>query len=708
MYLMLTLLGVIPFLVAAQVIRLGLVDDDELREKGMSQSEAEIVIPALRGSILDVKGRVLASDVMSDKIILDPTVTGFETNKQAHYRVFAEATGMTTNEVAVRIRNRAADRYIVLSRGLSLSSEMTKRVDDVPGARVVREFSRNYNYGQTGSHIRGYVDVDMSGLEGVEKQYDRYLAGVEGRRAAVRDRRGFRKMLPGGRTIEPQHGESVRLTIDIVRQTIMEEELARGAASAGANWATAIAVNPHTGAILGMANVPTFDIHNPSSVPTDFRKNVAIVNRFEPGSTFKLIAAIAAVETDAVAMADTFHTGNGYAKIAGWPVRDTHGYGSIPFTEVISHSSNIGFAQLAEELDHGTYFQYARALGFGQRLGIDLPGEVGGNLARPSVWSGSTLSSMSRGYGVNVTALQILMAYSSLANGGLLVQPYIVAERLDYQNNTTWRASPDSIRRVFSRETAKTLMPAFEEVVLNGTATNAQVNGVRVAGKTGTAKKTGTNGYNSGKYRASFTGFFPAEDPQVALIILMDEPSSSIYGGQTAAPVFQRIVDRWIPTMPEIQRSQGLETLASEDNGTGTERIIEADSDLLTVPRSVLPAIPNLDNMPYSVASRQVSALDFTAASSGRLNKNGFVTQQVPAPGAMAERREKVKLTTAPSPVISEDGLVPDVTGLGARDAAAILASHGFRTRFSGSGTVFRQSPRKGVAAGSEIILTLR
>ena len=703
----LALMTVIPFIVAVQVIRLGLLENDELRKIGERQARTEIEIPALRGTIRDAANRVLADDRVREIIVIDPTVDGFQQNLMRHYAVLSKATGLSVNTIDRRVRGRESKKYLVLSRDVTLNEDTRSAVQKIPGVSIRKEFSRHYNYGRSGPHVRGYVDIDMKGLEGVEKQYDEILSGKPGRRVAIRDRRGVRKMLPGGKVIEPQHGESIKLTINIVHQTIMEEELASGSEAAGATWSSAIALDPFTGAILAMANYPSYDLNHPAGVPTVNRKNRSIVNRFEPGSTFKLIAAVTAIETGVVAMSDTFDTGAGYDRIAGWPVRDTRGHGRIPFTEVISLSSNIGFAQLSEDLDHGAYYQYARALGFGQTLGIDLPGEVSGKLIRPSSWSGSTLSSMSRGYGIDATALQLLVAYSALANGGLVVKPFIVSERFDHAGNTVWKIRPDSIRRAFSRETAATLLPAFENVVISGTARTAQLRGVRVAGKTGTAKKAANGSYSSGKYRASFVGFFPAENPRVAMIVVMDEPRSSIYGGHTAAPVFQKIAERWIPLFPDIQRTGRPVDLQEARSEQDSEKDAAAevtaaacapgatDATCATAAAcapgaadpmcatEVTMRISDAANFPAEIARRRLSLLNVQNTISGMEGRH--------------DSNEKIETTG-----------MPDLIGMGARDASFILALRGIRVRLEGNGRVVSQSPLPGKKPGENVLLRLR
>ncbi len=344
------------------------------------------------------------------------------------------------------------------------------------------------------------------------------------------------------------------LTIDLVRQAILEEELAKGVQAAGAAWGTAVALDPRTGAILAMANVPTYDPNRAGQFSDAARRNHAVVDRIEPGSTFKLVTAIAALESGAVDLQDVYDTGQGWRVFGGHTVRDAHGYGPLTFAQGIAKSSNIVMALAAQDIGAGPMYQAARDLGFGQPTYVDLPGEVAGSLRQPEDWGRSTLTSISRGYAVEVTPLQIAVAYAALANGGLLVRPYVVAERREAATGrVVWQAQPDSIRRAFRATTAQSLMRSFEDVVgEGGTAPRAAVPGLRVAGKTGTAQTASGGGYNESYYRSSFVGMFPVEDPEVVIAIVLDRPRIGYSGGTVAAPIFGQVASRWIGTFPTV------------------------------------------------------------------------------------------------------------------------------------------------------------
>ncbi len=682
MYVVLTLVSLLPVLVGLRVLRLHMGEGAELRAQGRAQASTHIDILALRGTVVDAAGRVLATNQARYDLALDPTVRGFSAKADLFFEKLSDLTGVPAGAYRRRVKARASNQYVMVHR--SLSEEQKEAIDSwgIPGLLLDASHTRRYTYGRMAAHVLGHTGRDGEGLAGLELQYDAFLKGEPGRRAVKRDRSGRIKAFVGGSVVEPRHGETLVLTIDLVRQSILEEELARGLSEAGGRWATAIAMDPKTGAILAMANVPTYD-PNSAGVFSEFeQRNHGVTDQIEPGSTFKLVLAAAAVEEGVVRLDEKIETGEGWAVVAGRTLHDSHGYGTISFAEVIAKSSNVGTAKVATRLKPQTFYQYARAMGFGQNTYIDLPGEASGLLKRPARWSGTSLTSMSIGYEVAVTPLQMLSAYCALANGGLLVQPYLVAERRDVTGRRLWRAQQDSVRRAFSAKTARALRPAFEAVVDSGTAVRAQVAGLPVAGKTGTARKADGGGYN-GRYRSSFVGFFPADDPQVAMIVVVDEPSEGIYGGHISAPIFQRIAERWVGTFPRLAaRLSPVEPLPEIGKGL----------------------IPDVTDTPLMLADYRLRAAGFRPASfDPRLALNAVATVS-PEPGTEKRLGTGVRMAAAAPGAPAE--IMPDLKGLSAREARYWLAALGVRTRVQGVGIVKTQHPAAGQALTREATLT--
>jgi|Deesub1362A_J573_1020465.scaffolds.fasta_scaffold00134_52 cell division protein FtsI (penicillin-binding protein 3) len=418
-----------------------------------------------------------------------------------------------------------------------------KKIYGIDSIGLITETRRFYPKGHTASHILGFTDIDDRGLEGIELQYDEYLRGKVRKILNSRDARG--RSLSSGFE-EAIAGNNIILTIDETIQYIVEREIERAVEKWRAKAATAIMMNPVSGEILAMANTPFYDPNHPSRYPADYRRNRAITDIYEPGSTFKSILASAALEEGLVDVDEEFDVSRGYIVVGGKAIRDVHRHETLTFREVIQKSSNVGAVQIGLRLGKERYYEYMKRFGFGDRTGIDLPGEVRGILRRPERWSGTSIAALSIGQEIGVTPLQILTAYCAIANGGLLMRPYVVSEIISPQGEVIKRFTPQVIRRVISPETAETVRDILKTVVEEGgTGRRAYIKGNLVAGKTGTAQMVDpeTGRYSRDRYASSFVGFVPADDPVIALIVVIYEPKGARYGGVVAAPVFRRIVE---------------------------------------------------------------------------------------------------------------------------------------------------------------------
>ena len=687
LYTVLVALLVLPGLVVVQMGRIYLAEGAELRERGEQQAASFQDLPAQRGAIYDRAGRALVVNTARYVVEADPTIAGFDERQDELVEMLAAFTDRSADDYRRMIRDRASRQYVLLVRNLDEAAKEQLDLADFPGVMTQGSFARRYNYATTAAHVLGHVTRDLDGSAGLELMFDRDLSGEPGRQATQRDRRGRTRAIVGGTRTEPRDGQSLVLTIDLVRQAILEEELARGVAAAGARWGTAIAMDPKTGEILALANAPTYDPNRAGQFTTFARRNHAIVDRIEPGSTFKLVTAIAALETGTLSPATSIATGNGSATFSGRTMYDTQAHGTVSFGRAIAVSSNIAMAKTALQMGPGPMYSTARALGFGEMTTVDLPGEVAGSLRRPEDWDRLTLPWMSTGYAVEVTPLQMLTAYAALANGGVLVHPHVVRERLDAAGDVVWTAPTDSVRRAFSAETAAALLPHFEAAVATkgGTARRAAVEGLRVAGKTGTAKKAVGGGYGSA-YRASFAGLFPVEDPEVVMLVVLDSPTNGYAGGTVAAPIFGATAQRWVGTFPSV-----------------AERVSPSGS---VAPRAVA-ALPAVDELPAVLAASRLRAegwpvraprgdawaparLDrFAAGDTLRLDKTVRLGR---APERMSESGEPVRV-------------MPDLRGRSARQAVAWLRSLGVAPRLRGVGTVRAQSVAPGAPLPTAVTL---
>lgn len=679
MYIALILLAIFPLVIGGQLLWIQFKEGDALRESGYQQARSQVVLSAKRGDIVDSSGRALAVNTPRYEVALDPTFPGLESELDSFIVNLGELTGTSESRLKRRIERRSSPQYVRL---LEITPAQRAEVAswDVPGLILEERFRRRYNYGQTAGHVLGHVDIDGVGRAGLELKYDEFLQGIPGRRSLLRDRRGYRRVDAEALVVPPRDGQTIVLTIDLIRQTILEEELVEGVKRAGAKRGSAIAVDPNTGAILAMANVPSFDPNRPQDTPVNAWRNSAITDRLEPGSSFKLVGATAAIELNLTHMNRIVNTGDGTLRLYGRTMSDTNPYGSIPFHDVIVRSSNVGMAKTAQLMQPGDLYRYARNYGFGQKTWIDLPGEIAGYLKKTDLWSRTTLTSMSIGYEIDVTPLQLVMAYAALANGGLLHQPYIVAERRDVTGRVLWQAAldparKDSVRRVFDVQTARTLLPAFIDVVERGTARQAQMEQFAVAGKTGTARKVISGQYGGG-YRATFVGFFPAENPRVAMVVVLDEPRTSIYGGAVSAPIFRRVAERWIGTLEDM--SEPAESLPELPTDTETRPAVQiwAEEQWAELIESMEPVPEN---------PRRVTLL----------------LRDTPR---TEEKARAIRATASGAPPDS----MPDLLGLSARTAQYWLTGHGFKVRLEGHGRVVEQVPRPGAPSEPLVILRLQ
>ena len=680
LYLVLGIAALFPFIIAGQLVSIHVNEGASLKQKGQKQASTMVTIPSLRGSIYDREGRELVVNTASYDLALDPTVDAF--TKQQKKRFFEKLSLLTDKPIAhfeTKVANRFSPKYVLLWKGLGESDREVIESWDIPGTLLVRTYARRYNYGKMASHVVGYVDKDGVGIDGLELYYQEHLNGIDGQRAVQRDRNGEIKAYVAGNTIEPADGQDLYLTLDLELQAIVEDELLKGVQATRSQWGTAIAMDPFTGEILAMANVPSYDPNRFFAYRSEQRRNRAITDRLEPGSTFKLVTAVAATETGIVTINDSLETGNGFAVIKGRGMHDMHGYGTITFSQAIAKSSNIGIAKVATRMDRGLFYQYARNLGFGQKTWIDLPGEVEGTLKKPRSWSGTSLSSMSIGYEVDVTPLQMITAYSALANGGLLMKPFVVSERRSRDGQVLWKASPDSIRRAFKTHTSHTLLPSFVDVVETGTAKLARIDGVDIAGKTGTARVIVNGSYDKNMHRASFVGFFPAQAPEVVVMVLLARPNVEGTSGAITTPIFKQIAKRWISTNPEH-----LLRYASQPDSQASSPVYVSD----------------VKGQPAAVAAARLRAAGFSVK---RLDAIEAFHSVADHSSEKNDRQPAIKLTLHSDTLQSQT--MPNLTGLGLRQAMLWAHAMGIDVEASGQGMVVNQQPAPGTALPTQAVL---
>ncbi len=535
-------LTMVAFLaISGRLIVLQVLDATSLDEAAAKQRLRTIELPGERGRIFDRDGGDLALSVPARTIYAQPRLIR---DPAGTARKLAPLLGQPAKTILGRLRSGAAWTY--LAREIPVANGQAVAKLDLPGIGVLTDTMRRYPSGQLASQVLGFVGTDGSGLAGVEQRYDGLLAGHSGQMLLEQDPSG-RPIPQGQRSVEPARpGSDLVLTIDQNIQYVAERALAAAVKQYQAKSGSVVVMAPRTGELLAVANVPTFDPNRFGTSSDEARKDRAVTNVYEPGSTNKVITAAAALDAGVVRPSTKVTVPPELPLCPGvHSFHDSHQHGTerLTFADVVAQSSNIGTIRVATKLGPERLAKAELDFGYGQRTGVDLPGETPGIVRPQSTWTCPDLGTNAIGQGVAVSVLQMARVYASVANGGLLVQPTLlrgtVDERGDY--HATERPTP---KRVLSVRTTQTLTSILEGVVREGgTGTRAALDDWTVAGKTGTAQVPNPNGggYLPGAYVASFMGYAPAEDPRVVVAVVLDRPTKGIYGGTVAAPVFREV-----------------------------------------------------------------------------------------------------------------------------------------------------------------------
>ncbi|MCK4436583.1 penicillin-binding protein [bacterium] len=515
-----------------------LVAGETLAQEARAQHQLNFQLSPRRGNIYDRNGKELAVNVPVDSICAWPKKTR---SIEKDVDKLSSILGIPASTLLEKLCSRKS--FVYLTRKAEKGKGAQVRNLNLPGVGYLKEVKRFYPKGQLAAHLLGFVDVDGVGLEGLELYYNRYLRGTPGWCQAEKDARG-REILPfRSNHAPPTDGCHLVLTIDEVIQHISERELERTFQERKAKGATIVVMNPRTGEILALANRPTF---NPNSFKGDevsSRRNRAITDTFEPGSTFKVITAAAGLEEGIFQLKDKIFCEEGSYRLCGHTIRDVHPHGWLSFKEVIEVSSNIGVVKIGQALQKERLYRYIRAFGFGTKTGADLPGEVKGLIRHPHSWSKLSLGAIPFGQEITVNAVQLATALSAIANGGILMRPMVVDSVLDGEGEVVRKFEPQAVGRVISSRTAKQLTNILVGVVEKGTGKMAGLKEYRVAGKTGTAQKVEEGRYSHTKFISSFMGYLPAGDPEIVILITVDEPRGDYYGAMVAGPTFRRVAE---------------------------------------------------------------------------------------------------------------------------------------------------------------------
>lgn len=626
------LLGVcvasVAVLVLVRAFHLQVASGDELREMAEGQHLRELRVSPRRGAIYDRHGAELAVSADVDSVYANPRrLKANDQDPRAVARRVAKILDVDAQRLAQRL---SADRYFVWIERRVTPNEATRiRALDIPGIELTTEARRYYPNRHLAAHLLGFADIDGRGIEGVELAFEDRLRGSDRRVEAIRDRRGhvvFADDMEDDRTMQ---GQSVVLTIDKAIQHIAERELALGVRTFEARGGSVVVMDPSNGEILALANYPPFNPNEPSKHPIAHRRNRAVVDRFEPGSTVKPFTMAAALAAGAVKPNQSINCENGVTKIAGRILHDAHPYEWLTPTQVLAYSSNIGTAKIALDLGKKELYRGFRRFGFGEPTGLGVPGETAGILRHYRRWYDIDAATVSFGQGMSVTNVQLATAMSAIANGGRLMKPMLVRRLADGHGATIEENKPQMRRQVVPRRVAKLVGQMLTAVTEpGGTAMEAAVDGYLVAGKTGTAQKADyvRGGYAKDKWLASFIGFAPAERPAVVISVVIDEPVIAHYGGTVAGPVFRRIAEVTLRHMgiapegrPAVLAQKKREIVVVEEAPAPEEEATQKGES----------AVPDVRALPLRQAVIALHAESLVAEVKG----SGVVVRQDPAPG---------------------------------------------------------------------------
>jgi cell division protein FtsI (penicillin-binding protein 3) len=516
-----------------------LLHHEKYANRASVQQTQELEIQKRRGIIYDRNRKEFAANVEQRSLYVDPARIDSVVKTAS---LLSDFTGIERTKLIEKIKS--GKRFVWIKR--KVDGDMAREIEktNLQGIGFIPEPDRVYPRGKLASHLIGFVDIDNKGLAGIEKEYEKFLSSRGGKVLVATDARG--NILFSGVEIEST-GNSVVLTIDEVLQFIVEKALDEAMTRWKAKSASAMIMNPYTGEILAMANRPTFNPNTAGKYPDSFRKNSVIADVYEPGSTFKIVTAAAVLEEHLFTSRSTFDCSQGYIEVANKRIRDAHRHDILTLTEVIQKSSNVGTIMMAEKLGKEKLYHYAKEFGFGEKTGIDLPGEIPGWIREPGKWSGTSIGAIPIGQEVAVTSLQVLRAYAAIANGGYLVTPFTVSRIISPEGAVTYEKKSGHVRRIMSERTANQVREMLEMVTVEGgTAQEASIEGNTVAGKTGTAQifDREKRRYSHERFMSSFVGFFPSNKPRLAMIVVISEPKGQTFGGLVAAPAFKEIAEQ--------------------------------------------------------------------------------------------------------------------------------------------------------------------
>ncbi|MBW1980851.1 MAG: transpeptidase family protein [Deltaproteobacteria bacterium] len=626
-------------LLLGRSVQLQLLQQDLWTSLAEKQIQRNLRFESRRGDIFDRNEQELAVSVQVDSLAANPRLIG---NARAAAAKLAPILGMSRAKLTRKLRRQRS--FVWLKHYLSPRKADRIRALGLKGIHFVKETRRYYPNGALAGHTLGFVGLDKKGLEGLERSQDHLLRGHPNTQEGAKDARGGIIYTQGLPESETPAGYSLRLTLDRRIQYLAERELERTVSAFAAKGGVAVVLEPATGEILALAVAPPFNPNSFTSyTPSDWR-NRAVTDTFEPGSTFKIFLAAAALEEGVVQPQDIFYCEQGKYRIHGHTIHDAKKYGWLSLARIIQFSSNIGAVKVGEKLGARTYYRYIRAFGFGTPTGIDFPGETGGTVRPPENWTSVDLAAASFGQGISVSALQLAAAVAAVANNGLLMKPYLIKDVLDLHGRVVQQHQPQVVRRVISAATAQRLKKILVRAVSpEGTGSHAALAHYSTAGKTGTAQKSSLRkqGYASDRYTASFVGFTPVDQPKIVVAVVINEPSKGHYGGVVAAPAFRRIASQTLhclhvpPDREERSLAYHFQETRIKTDFPEVRSVLYSEND-----GSSSHHMPDVRGLSLRAALDQLADISLPVTVKG----SGRVVKQSPKPGADLTRIRSCRL----------------------------------------------------------------
>ena len=613
----------------SRAFQLQVLSGEKLKNLAQRQHTATLQLQPERGMVYDRNGEKLAVSVLADSVCADPTRIADPLKASRQIAVILNLDKQVVMKKILEPKN-----FCWLARRISPDEAANVDNAEIEGIFLVKEPKRFYPNGQLAAHLLGFVGADANGLEGLENKYDDILKGKPEKLAWARDAKGKKIFLRVGNN-EAKKDESVNLvlTIDSRIQYLVETHLKEAVVSKGAKGGIAVVMDPKTGEILAMATEAGFNPNNINGLTPEKWRNRAITDYFDPGSTFKPFLVAGALEEKTIRESEKFYCEDGNYTVANRVIHEANRqrHGQLSVRDILKYSSNIGSVKIAQKLGKEKFYQYIDNFGFGTKTGIDLPGESPGLVRPVRNWSKVDTATIAFGQGVSVTAIQMIAAMSAIANGGVLMKPYILRSVTDKNNIPIKMYNPTVVRKVVSAETAKRLTNMLTEVVgsADGSGKNANIVNVAVAGKTGTSQKFDFSRgvYSSEKVRTSFIGFFPADNPQVAILVILDEPQRDKWGGVAAAPVFKSIGEQILNCFKTNIR----ETPIFGPDKQSKVQLISAQETIVarSIDNNDESAVPDFHGLTIREAMKKAKSRSIELKVSG----NGWAVRQYPPAG---------------------------------------------------------------------------